>query len=108
MDPSSGMHAESLGKVLPRILFPYVQQWADRQGMTLLSRLLVDEQFRGLIEKYGDEIVMQVARAAVQPVNGSGKTNGSRPAAYRESFGVDPDTNGNDLRDLHDRVLAME
>jgi hypothetical protein len=94
--------------VLPRILVPYVQQWADRQGMTLLSRLLVDEQFRGLIEKYGDEIVMQMARAAVQPVNGSARTNASRPAAYAESFGVEPDANANDLRDLHDRVLAME
>jgi hypothetical protein len=107
MEPSPGMQAESLGKVLPRILFPYVQQWADRQGMTLLSRLLVDDQFRGLIEKYGDEIVMQMARAAVRPpVNG--RSNGSRQAAYAEAFGVESDTNANDLRDLHDRVLAME
>jgi len=106
MEPSQAMHAESLGKVLPRILFPYVQQWADRSGMTLLSRLLVDDQFRALIEKYGDEIVMQMARAAVRPANG--RTNGSGPAAFHESFGVETETNGNDLQDLHDRVLAME
>ena len=106
MEPSPAMQAETLGKVLPRILFPYVQQWADRSGMTLLSRLLVDEQFRGLIEKYGDEIVMQMAHAAVRPINGRG--NGSKPAAHGESFGGEMDTNAKDLRDLHDRVLAME
>jgi hypothetical protein len=118
------MQEESFGKMLPRILFPYVQQWADRSGMTLLSRLLVDEQFRGLIEKYGDEIVMTVARAAVpaptgratggrpvyggRPANGSRPANGGTPASHSESFGGETDANANDLRDLHDRVLAME
>src|SRR5262245_52998653 len=108
------MQTESLGKVLPRILFPYVQQWAERSGMTLLSRLLVDEQFRALIEKYGDEIVTRMAQAAPPPYTGNGRGNGSRPASRVESHagGADANANANanpnDLTSLHDRVLAME
>src|SRR5829696_3210209 len=79
MEPSPAMQAESLGKVLPRILFPYVQQWADRQGMTLLSRLLVDDQFRGLIEKYGDEIMNRMAQPDHRPPAGS-PANGQGPS----------------------------
>jgi len=110
------MQTESLGKVLPRILFPYVQQWAERSGMTLLSRLLVDEQFRGLIEKYGDEIVTRMAQAVPPPGNGNGngngkgngKGNGSRLAPHAEPRGSETDANTGDLTHLHDRVLAME
>lgn len=102
------MHTESLGKVLPRILLPYVQQWAERSGMTLLSRLLVDEQFRTLIEKYGDEIVTRMAQAAPPPGNGNGKGNGTKLASRAEPRGGEPDANASDLASLHDRVLAME
>src|SRR4029434_4750217 len=79
METSPGMQAETLGKVLPRILFPYVQQWADRQGMTLLSRLLVDEQFRGLLEKYGDEVMSRVMQPGYPP--GNAPQQGSDPTA---------------------------
>ena len=65
------MENESLGKVLPRILFPYVQQWAERSGFTLLTRLLVDEQFLGLVEKYADEMVTLMS--SVTPGNGNGR-----------------------------------
>src|SRR5215207_814531 len=65
------MSTDSLGKMLPRILFPYVQQWAERSGMTLLSRLLVDDQFRGLLEKYGDEIMNRMAQPDHRPPAGS-------------------------------------
>jgi len=102
------MQTESLGKVLPRILFPYVQQWAERSGMTLLSRLLVDEKFRGLIEKYGDEIVTRMAQAAPPPGNGNGKGNGSKFASRVEPRGSETDANTGDLTHLHDRVMAME
>ena len=77
---------ESLGKVLPRILFPYVQQWAESSGFTLLSRLLVDEQFQGLIEKYGDEMVTlmaQVTHLETETVGEMG--NNLHPAPSRAS-----------------------
>jgi hypothetical protein len=110
------MQTESLGKVLPRILFPYVQQWAERSGMTLLSRLLVDEQFRELIEKYGDEIVTRMAQAVPAPGNGNGKSNGNgsgngngtRLAPRANGGGNDADVSTGDFASLQDRVLAME
>ncbi len=99
---------ESLGKTLPRILFPYVQQWAERSGMTLLSRLLVDEQFRGLLEKYGDEMMSRMVPPANRP--GNAPSQGSDPAAppCASPAGADSPQNGNSLSNLQERVLAME
>jgi hypothetical protein len=123
------MSTDSLGKMLPRILFPYVQQWAERSGMTLLSRLLVDDQFRGLLEKYGDEIMSRMAQPDQRPPagrpasdqghhqsNGNGYSNGyanghddehAEPpeAGPRAS---EPPANGSSLAKLQERVLAME
>jgi|SRR5688572_3514275 len=100
------MQTEPLGKVLPRILLPYIQQWAERSGMTLLSRLLVDEQFRGVLERYGDELVTRMAQAAPPMGNGNGRANGSKPASRAEPAAVGGDAA--DLTSLQDRVLAME
>jgi hypothetical protein len=105
------MQTESLGKVLPRILFPYAQQWAERTGLTLLSRLLVDEQFRNLIEKYSDELVILMAKAGSTTLangNGHGRGNGHKavPQTDWRTNGGEP--NGPDLATLQDRVLAME
>lgn len=100
------MQAEPLGKVLPRILLPYIQQWAERSGMTLLSRLLVDEQFRGVLERYGDELVTRMAQAAPPVADGNGRANGSKPTPRSES--TPGDGASVDLMSLQDRVLAME
>lgn len=70
------MQMESLGRMLPAIVFPYVQQWAERAGLPLLSQLLVDEQFRALLEKYGDEMMKQMARSASGEANGHAHGNG--------------------------------
>ena len=114
------MQSETLGKMLPRILFPYVQQWAERSGMTLLSRLLVDEQFRGLLEKYGDEVMSRVMQPGVMqpgypPGNGSAPYQGSEPAAPQSASpgaspgAADSPLNGSSsLSKLQERVLAME
>lgn len=102
------MQTEPLGKVLPRILFPYIQQWAERSGLTLLSRLLVDEQFRGLLETYGDELVTRMAQAAPPLGNENGRANGSKPASRAEAGAGETEANGIDLTNLQDRVLAME
>lgn len=129
------MSTDSLGKMLPRILFPYVQQWAERSGMTLLSRLLVDDQFRGLLEKYGDEIMSRMAQPDHRPPAGShangrgngqgnGQANGPSSSHFNGSANghanghaeppdsdtrtSDPPANGSSLAKLQDRVLAME
>src|SRR5215813_5325881 len=94
------MQAESLEKMLPRILFPYVQQWAERSGMTLLSRLLVDEQFRGLLEKYGDEVmsrVMQPAPPMGPPPGHAPQQNGDPVSPTFASPGASPVANDSPL-----------
>jgi hypothetical protein len=117
------MSTDSLGKMLPRILFPYVQQWAERSGMTLVSRLLVDEQFRALLEKYGDEVLTRMAQAQ-RPAPASAATSA---ASYSTANGAanghaadiadppcadprfsEPAINGSSLSKLQERVLAME
>ena len=102
------MQSETLGKMLPRILFPYVQQWAERSGMTLLSRLLVDEQFRGLLEKYGDEVMSRVMQPGYPP--GNAPQQGSDPTAppCASPGANDGPLNGSSLAKLQERVLAME
>jgi len=70
------MQMESLGRMLPAIVLPYVQQWAQRSGLPLLSQLLVDEQFRTLIEKYGDEVMKLMAANASGNANGHAHENG--------------------------------
>jgi hypothetical protein len=99
------MQMESFGKMLPAILFPYVQQWAERSGYTLLTQLLVDEQFRALFEKYGDQMVRGMATGSDTPPNGNGhgKFSHHAEAPTRKSA-----SQAGDLADLQNRVLAME
>jgi hypothetical protein len=105
---------ESLGKMLPAIVFPFVQQWAERSGLTLLAQLLVDEQFRALFEKYGDEMVRRMAQDSHPPGNGNGHgRNGNdhgngRGTALRADplSGADPKVN--DFTDWEERVWVVE
>jgi hypothetical protein len=99
---------ESLGKALPGILFPYLQQWAERSGLTLLSQLLVDEQFRGLFEKYGDAMLTLMAQGSYATGTGNGQVNGKEPAPRANPRVGEADANSSDLSDLQDRVLARE
>ena len=98
--------SESLGKVLPRLLLPYVQQWAERSGFTLLSRFLVDEQFQRLVEKYADQVVTPAAGGT--PANGNGWRSEQGSAPRAESHVIETDADADDLASLHDRVLALE
>jgi hypothetical protein len=100
------MQMESLGTVLPQILLPYVQQWAERGGMTLLSRFLVDEQFRGLIERYGDELVTRMAQEGPPLGNGNGREKKSKHASRVEPRAGEPDNI--DLTSLQERVSTVE
>ncbi len=102
------MQMESMGKTLPRILFPYVQQWAERSGMTLLSRLLVDEQFRGLLEKYGDEVLSRMMPPTYPPGNASPQGSDTAASSCASPAAADSPLNGSSLAKLQERVLAME
>jgi hypothetical protein len=102
------MQMDSLGKVLPAIVFPYVQQWAERSGLPLLAQLLVDEQFRSLLEKYGDEMLRHMAQGEPTPGNGNGHINGMQPAFSAEPRAGEADARASDFTDLQDRVLAMQ
>ena len=104
--------SESLGKALPRLLLPYVQQWAERSGYTLLSRFLVDEQFQGLVEKYANEVVAPMVSGTPvvsdTPGNGNGRRSGKRSAPRAESRVSETDADADHLASLLDRVLALE
>jgi hypothetical protein len=102
------MQTEPLGKTLPRILFPYFQQWAERSGMTFLSRLLVDEQFRALLEKYGDEVVTRVTQPSYRPANTSNQGDKQAPPSCANPGVSEASANGSSLAKLQERVLAME
>src|SRR6266478_5086497 len=99
------METELFGKILPRMLFPYVQQWAERSQFTLLSHLLVDEQFQGIIDKYGDEILALLASYA--PGNANSRANGKASSPDAEPRVRDTDAGATDLKSLQQRVLAL-
>lgn len=96
------MENESLGKVLPQILLPYAQQWAERSGSTLLSRLLVDEQFRELIEKYAGDMLTSISDGTTPNGNGRSKPHRAKASAH------ETDADADDLAKLHDRVVSLE
>jgi hypothetical protein len=85
--------------------------------MTLVSRLLVDDQFRALLEKYGDEVMTRLAQANQRPAPASAADSG---AAYDSANGhggadapcADPrfseQVANSSLSKLQERVLAME
>ena len=106
---------DSLGKMLPPILLPYAQQWAERSGLPLLAQLLVDEQFRSLLEKYGEEMVRRMAQGDHPPANGDGHANGMnghangiKPTFRTEPFLDEADAKESVVADLQDRLLAMQ
>ena len=106
------MQAESLGKLLPQILIPYAQQWAERSGMTLLSKLLVDEQLRELIERYSGEFVTNLSQAGSTPADDNEGGNVEKPASFTEAqdrnVSAIANTDSGDMTELRARVLAME
>jgi hypothetical protein len=102
------MQTESPGQLIPKILLPYAQQWAERSGMTLLSRLLVDENLRALLEKYGDEMVQGVVSATSRRRTANSSRNGYRPAPVEPPGVHETPSNGDDMARLLDRVSALE
>ena len=112
------MQTDSLGKVLPQVLLPFVRQWAQRSGISVVSRILEDEQFRVLVEKYADELIASLSSPVVVS-NGNGHDNGNtnrhssdhsrgktRLAGTFADTGVESDAR--ELAELNARVVTME
>jgi hypothetical protein len=98
--------------MLPRVLIPYAQQWAERSGMTLLSRLLEDEHFGALVEKYGEELAIRATAPAAPAVTRNHQWNGqqtvSRGGTVVEANVVETNLNGRHLANLQDRISSLE
>jgi hypothetical protein len=97
------MAAESLAKLLPKALFPYLHQWADSSGFTLLSKLLVDEQVQHLVEQYGDEIITLFSGFAF---GHNQRHAASTVAGTSNNEFNDSDISG--LQTLQERMLVLE
>ena len=76
--------------------------------MTLLSRLLVDEQFMALVEKYGDELWARLAQETHTAANGNGHANGHETPRHAEQRVGIVDGTVTDLTALQDRLSALE
>jgi hypothetical protein len=65
---------ESIGRLLPRLILPHAQEWAERAGHSFLSKILVDAQFQSLLERVGEELESRArsAGARTEKVNGNG------------------------------------
>jgi hypothetical protein len=95
------MEIESIGKLLPRLLLPHAQDWAQRAGNTFLSKLLVDDQFRLLIERLGGELQSRVAERTLTDKKRRGRKSASSKPAENEP-------QDHDLKAMQDRLSALE
>jgi hypothetical protein len=95
------MEIESIGKLLPRLLLPHAQNWAQRSGNTFLSNLLIDDQFRLLIERLGGELESRVAERTLTGKKRRGRKSASSKPAESES-------SNDDLTALQERLTALE
>jgi hypothetical protein len=110
------MEPDSVGALIPKIVLPYLRQWADHSGFEVLSKLLVDDQFLSLLARYGDQFIPQPKPENVRRhMNGKAGTDGngtwrSQRAAGDPPFqsSHDPHPQQADLGQLHARVSAME
>ena len=112
------MESDSIGVLLPKVVLPYLRQWADHSGFEILSKLLVDEQLLSLIQRYADQFIPQpkpemngtyANGAAGRSGNGVTGANGA-PHPYRRLplRGLRARAEQSDLSELHARVDAME
>lgn len=96
------MEIESIGKLLPRLILPHAQDWAQRTGQTFLSKLLVDDQFRMLVERVGTALESR-AKSATEQTRG-----GKRKRGKNSSSRVDSESSNDDLKATQERMAALE
>lgn len=102
------MQNETLGKLLPKLLLPYAQQWAERSGMPLLSKLLVDEHLRALVERYGEELLERVSAAQRAQVWDGEPAGAGKPVLRVIRNDEEPAQHDADVSDLEARLEAIE
>ncbi len=110
------MESDSVGVLLPKVVLPYLRQWAESSHFEVLSRLLVDDQFLSLIARYGDRLIPQPKPATgTNHANGKVWANGNgerqhQPAAGEPEFrgSQNAEERQSDLAQLYERVTALE
>jgi hypothetical protein len=112
------MEPDSTGVLLPKVVFPYLRQWADHSGFEILSKLLDDEQLLSLVQRYADQLIPEPRPGNSTPVNGAAGRNGNRATAangarhpsYRPASSPRSPRapEQSDSSELHARVDAME
>jgi hypothetical protein len=80
------MQNESLAAVFPKVVLPYLEQWAERSGFTVLSQLLADDHLHALIARYGDQLIPS-AKPRGEAKRGNGKPSNGKPGSgYRSEW----------------------
>jgi hypothetical protein len=107
------MTFDSFGKLVPGLILPHAQEWAARAGHTQLSKILVDEQLRSLLEKIGEEIESRARSNNARVKNGHGKQSERRPHDGPDVDEMERQTrdgaSGNDeLMQLQERLSRLE
>ncbi len=106
------MESDSIGVLLPKVVLPYLRQWADHAGFEVLSKLVVDEQFLSLIQRYADQLIPKPKTEVNSSYGSAGRATGAHGAhhPYRAASPLKPRRapEQSDLSDLHARVDAME
>ncbi len=112
------MESDPTGMLLPKVVFPYLRQWADHSGFEVLSKLLVDEQLLMLIQRYADQLIPKPRTENSSLVNGVAGRNGNgapgaNGARHPSSRVASPPKSPrapeqSDPSEIHARVDAME
>jgi len=98
------MESDSIAKLLPRLLFPHAQEWAERAGHTFLSKLLVDDQFRLLVERIGDVLESRARSPKGRSLNGHNSQNEKKSSSKRS----ESDSHSSDLEAMQERLSTLE
>ena len=110
------IEAESIEVLFPKIVLPYLRQWAESSRSEIFSQLLVDEQFLSLLARYGSQFIPKPGKKADEPFaykRSRANGNGAHPP---KTFDAEPvfqkaaDVNEKELdsNQFYERLCALE
>jgi hypothetical protein len=107
------MDTDSLGKLIPRLLLPRAQEWAECAGHSFLSEILMDKQFGLLIERIGEQLELRARSNLRRTQSGPDQYSSANPFEPPIDKETVPETRKNasratDMRRLQDRLSALE
>ena len=98
------MESDSIAKLLPRLIFPHAQDWAERAGHTFLSKILVDDKFRLLVERIGEELESRARSPKGRSLNGHSNQSKRKSSSKRP----ESDSHSSDLEAMQERLSTLE